>query len=172
MRFGLISVALAGAVALVAAGGSIAGSSPDNDGDGVFNLVDNCVNEANPSTAGPTEPQNDFDLDGFGQQCDADYDNTGGTVNVTDFNFFIGCFNASQAIPGNPVVGSSGGIDCNAMDHDSTGTINVTDFNFFIAAFNNGSNFESGLPCAIEGDAQSPNMTGRNPCTYDPTPND
>ena len=173
MRFGLIFLVLAGAVAVVGVSGSLAGSSPDNDGDGVFNLVDNCVNAGNPPSGGATEPQQDFDLDGFGQQCDADYDNSGGTVNVTDFNFFISCFNASAAL-GNPfpVVGSSAGVDCNNMDMDSTGTINTTDFNFFIGLFNAGTVGESGLPCASLGDPNSPNMTGRNACFFDPTPND
>src|SRR3990167_3367577 len=43
---------------------------PDVDGDGVLNGVDNCSFTANPS-------QTDTDSDGFGDECDDDYDGDG-----------------------------------------------------------------------------------------------
>ena len=172
MRFGLISLALAGAIALIGAGGSIAGSTPDTDGDGVFNLVDNCVHVPNAPAGGPGEPQLDFDGDGFGNQCDGDFNNSGGTVNTTDFNIFTPC-NAMALAAGFPfpVTGSVAGIDCNNVDMDGSGTINTTDFNFLTPLLSIGVNGESGLPCA-KYDINAPNMTGRNICEFDPTPND
>jgi len=167
MRLGLISLALASAMAMAFAGGSIAGTTPDTDGDGVFNLVDNC--KANPNPGIPaTSPQYDFDKDGFGNICDGDFNQTA-TVNTTDFGLFFTCFTT----PGNatgPVTGSAGGRDCRNMDMNGTNTINTADFGLFFATFNKPMP-ESGLPCANPSPL-APNMTGRLPCTYDPTPND
>jgi len=160
MKLGVISLALASALALAVAGGSIAGSTPDVDGDGVLNLVDNCTVVPN-APGSPTDVQHDFDSDGFGGECDADLNNTG-TINIDDFNIFIGCFLSPPPLP-DPL--------CSNADMNQTDTLNVDDFNLFIGPFLDPSKLESGLTCARYG-ANDPNMTGRHPCTYDPAPND
>ena len=54
---------------------------PDNDGDGIVDAFDNCVNAAN----GPSSPnpQRDTNGDGFGNVCDADLNNDN-VVNFSD----------------------------------------------------------------------------------------
>ena len=53
-----------------------AGLSPDTDGDGVFDVDDNCLDLANAS-------QGDADTDGFGQVCACDL-NDGGVCSTPD----------------------------------------------------------------------------------------
>jgi hypothetical protein len=50
--------------------GFSASSSPDSDGDGVSDAVDNCINQPNPD-------QLDRDVDGLGNVCDSDDDGDG-----------------------------------------------------------------------------------------------
>jgi len=52
----------------------------DTDGDGVVDPSDNCTEIANPD-------QRDTDSDGYGNLCDADFDNTG-FVNFADLAYF------------------------------------------------------------------------------------
>ena len=59
-----------------ACGAVASAAGPDTDGDGVADSTDNCRLEQNPS-------QLDADGDGWGNRCDADFDNSGG-VNVID----------------------------------------------------------------------------------------
>jgi hypothetical protein len=151
MRFGVISLALAGALAMAVAGGTVAGTNPDTDSDSVFDLVDNCTEDANAS-------QTDTDRDGFGNTCDSDFNNTG-TVNVTDFGFFVGCL-------GLATTASPSGILCGNMDYNDTTSINVTDFGFFVGDFTVNSLGPSALPCASKVPSAD-NMTGRFPCFYD-----
>ncbi len=57
----------------------------DSDLDGIYDSTDNCTNHANAS-------QNDTDCDGFGNRCDADFNNDG-MVDIADldpFNLAIG----------------------------------------------------------------------------------
>ena len=81
MRYNLIALACA---ILLAAGLSLtvtAGpTEPDVDGDTIVDEHDNCVNLANTN-------QLDEDQDGYGQICDADY-NQDGKVDLTDFSTF------------------------------------------------------------------------------------
>jgi hypothetical protein len=70
---------MAGGIALLATLGlslaASAGPAQDNDGDGVFNVLDNCSDVPN----GP--PQDcDTDDDGYGNICDGDFDNDLGTL--------------------------------------------------------------------------------------------
>jgi hypothetical protein len=58
---------------------ALAGPSADNDGDGVFDVLDNCSTRAN---AAPLDC--DTDDDGYGNACDGDFDQTH-TVNAVDF---------------------------------------------------------------------------------------
>ena len=90
MKFGGLSLTLgaAGALALMIVGGSLsttAGSNPDQDHDGVVDLVDNCLGVNNPVNDQGYQP--DCDFDGFGDECDGDLTNDG-LVNVPDFNEF------------------------------------------------------------------------------------
>jgi len=61
--------------------GSFAGSAPDSDGDGVPDDYDNCVNIANGPLAstGGCDSQEDYNTNGYGQVCDADLNEDGGT---------------------------------------------------------------------------------------------
>ncbi|MCH7708333.1 MAG: thrombospondin type 3 repeat-containing protein [Myxococcales bacterium] len=60
----------------------------DDDGDGLVNSEDNCTAVANPD-------QFDSDADGYGNACDADFDNDG-VVGASDFIILSGAF-GSQA---------------------------------------------------------------------------
>lgn len=182
MRLGILSLAAAAglALALFVTGGSIAGTNPDSDGDGVFNLVDNCKELANPPCTGavcnanpgefPRDTQTDTDGDGFGNRCDADFNNNG-IVNTQDNTVFLGCFGAE---PANIDTLVSFGIPCRNADLNNNSFVNTQDNTIFLQLFQptpNGTLGPSGLTCALK-DAGSPNLTGRLPCEFDPTPND
>jgi hypothetical protein len=111
----------------------VKGTSSDLDSDGVSDADDNCLDLANAS-------QCDSDLDGFGNLCDADYDNDG-TTGIPDFNTFRA--NMGLAVPpGDPDT-----------DHNCDGTVGVPDFNVMRTLFG-GSSGPSGLECR-----------GSTPCT-------
>lgn len=80
----------------------------DDDGDGVPYRFDNCAFIYNPD-------QRDTDGDGYGNLCDADFDNNG-LVNVNDFNRMKARLNIT------PVV------DVN-IDLDGNGAVNINDLN-------------------------------------------
>ena len=82
-----------GCAALLALGlsfGSFAGSITDADGDGVPDIYDNCVTTANGPLAATDscDAQEDGDLDGYGNPCDYDTNNDGGT-GLDDLGFYI-----------------------------------------------------------------------------------
>ena len=54
----------------------------DSDGDGTPDAVDNCINVMNT--------QVDPDLDGYGNRCDADFDQDGDT-DQDDFDYYSSC---------------------------------------------------------------------------------
>jgi hypothetical protein len=96
-----------------------AGNVTDTDGDMVPDDFDNCLELAN----GPGDASNqvDTDLDGYGNACDADYDNDANfEVSTTDFGIFLTAFTA--------VVGG-------VTDHDGDGITTTTDFGTFLAQF-------------------------------------
>lgn len=179
MRISLIVLASA-AVAMVVAGGSVAGNTPDTDGDGIFNLVDNCTEAPNSlTTSGHSISQGDTDADGFGNTCDGDFNNNG-AVNAQDSGIFNVCFACAAGQGGNPNTPTnctSAGIDCEVTDLNDNGFVNAQDtgrfFQLFAAEVTNGPGSSigpSGLPCATK-DITGPlsgNMTGRHPCVYDP----
>ena len=73
---------------------------------GVCDEQDSCASTANPR-------QIDTDLDGFGNACDADYDNDA-WVGVDDFNRLRGAFGSNEEEPGyDPLVdiGGDGGSE-------------------------------------------------------------
>lgn len=55
----------------------------DSDNDGITDAMDNCSCQPNPM-------QSDTDEDGWGDACDADFDNDG-TVDAADIGFVLGC---------------------------------------------------------------------------------
>jgi hypothetical protein len=93
-----------------------AGSVDDTDGDLIPDVFDNCSLEDN----GPGEVcnQTDTDGDGFGNNCDGDFDGDN-TVLGTDFTAFLGFFGG---------VGNAGDLDCD-------GTTLGTDFTKFLGLF-------------------------------------
>ncbi len=101
---------------------------PDLDDDGVADPIDNCVTIAN----GPNQGSNQIDanLDGYGNRCDADYNNDG-AINGGDWGVLISSFSSP-----NCTVDLTG--DC---------ITNGADFNVFISLFNTAPG-PSGLACA------------------------
>jgi len=115
-----------------------AGAVVDNDGDLVPNQFDNCQNFDN----GPNDGSNqvDTDIDGYGNACDGDLDNTAAGPNAflvsgTDFNRFVACFGSAVA-------------DCREADFTGDNLIAGTDFNRFVALFGVSMAGNSGLACA------------------------
>jgi hypothetical protein len=93
------------------------------DDDGVPDTQDNCV-------CVPNTHQGDSDLDGYGNVCDADYDNDG-SVTGTDFGAFKVAY---------------GGPD-EEYDHDCDGAVAGTDFGIFKTLYGSPPG-ASGLGCA------------------------
>jgi hypothetical protein len=116
----------------------VKGTSSDLDADGVPDALDNCLELANAS-------QCDSDLDGFGNLCDADYDNNGVT-GIPEFNTFRA--NMGLAVP-------PGDAD---TDHNCDGVVGIADFNVLRSLFG-GSPGPSGLECR-----------GSTPCSAPPGP--
>lgn len=83
-----------GAASIAAPGGS------DTDADGVPDAMDNCLTRSNAS-------QNDSDMDGYGNACDADFDQNG-LAGASDFGLWfksLGC--CSPAACFNPDVATA-----------------------------------------------------------------
>jgi len=114
-----------------------AGVAPDEDGDAIPDVLDKCKMDSRNSVAPSTC---DTDCDGYGNVCDADF-NQNGSVNPIDFSdFFIPVFKGFAS--------ATHGEDMNC-----NGVVNPIDFSdFFIPKFkgaNGGSvSGPSGLSCA------------------------
>ena len=103
--------------------------APDVDGDDVDADDDNCLVASNPL-------QLDSDSDGFGDACDADYDNTG-RVTIGDLQHFRSVFELSRGDPGfDP-----------AADHDNSGAIMLNDLQVLRRSFSSAPG-PSALACA------------------------
>jgi hypothetical protein len=106
---------------------AFAGSTPDTDGDGVIDSLDNCSAKINSA-------QNDTDLDDCGNLCDADYDQTG-VVDFGDFGGFASCFGVASAA-------------CEEQQHvepiSAASAVDFGDFGYFASAFGAGPPGPSG----------------------------
>ena len=97
-----------------------AGPTPggaNSDGDSVENAFDNCSSLSNAA-------QKDFDHDGCGDLCDADFDQDGG-CGLLDFGIVKSSFGKSAGQPG---------YDARA-DMDCDGAVGLLDFGFLKAEF-------------------------------------
>lgn len=139
MKYNLIALACA---VLLAVGLSLtvaAGPGIDTDTDGILDQNDNCVAIQNA-----TQP--DSDLDGYGNRCDADFDNDN-TVAGSDFIVFKQDFNTNA-----PTYNEQVDLDCD-------GSVAGSDFIIFKQVFNAAPG-PSGLSCA----GTAPCPTGAHGC--------
>ena len=96
-----------------------AGSIADADGDDIPDVFDNCSVVANGAAPGGTcSNQIDTDSDGFGDICDADFDNDN-VVAGSDFGILITAFGTSDAL----------------TDLDCDGVVAGSDFGLLLGAF-------------------------------------
>jgi len=131
MKSGLIAAGIALVCVTGLAFASFAGPSADNDGDGVFNVLDNCSTRAN---AAPLDC--DTDNDGYGNLCDGDFNQSNAT-DATDFSVsFLPDFKK----------GTDAG---KGTDMNCSGVVDATDFSTgFLPQFKTGKPGPSGLHCA------------------------
>lgn len=107
-----------------------AGNVADADGDLVPDGFDNCDQVSN----GPNDGSNqvDTDNDGYGNACDADYDQNN-AVTATDFGPFIAALGTSNDL---------------RTDHDGNGQTTALDFSTFLTQLGQTTPGTSGLGCA------------------------
>lgn len=129
MKASMVALLSAFAVALAATMVQAGASLPDGDSDTIPDEWDNCSALSNTS-------QTDTDQDGYGNACDADYDNNG-AVGGSDFSILSGSFLKGL---GDPAYVA-------AADCDDNDTIGGSDFSCLSGSFL-GSPGPSGLACA------------------------
>ena len=132
----LFPLAYATLLTLCLAASVFAQSLPDTDGDGVVDLVDNCEAVANGPLAGACSSQEDANANGYGNACEADWDQDG-IVGSSDFLIFSASFGS---VPGDPHWAPH-------VDSDCDGTIGGSDFLLFSSQFGDPPG-PSGLACA------------------------
>jgi hypothetical protein len=104
----------------------------DDDGDGVADVVDNCARASNaaagtvPNSPGVLKTQLDSDGDGYGNRCDGDFNNSGGTVNTTDYSIFRTVINKNYDFSANAA----------RSDLNGSGTVDTTDYTIFRSLMN------------------------------------
>jgi hypothetical protein len=107
---------------------------PDSDGDGVPDNLDNCVDVQNGPSDSPADQSCDTDQDGFGNVCDADFNNDGG-VGCPDLGVYSAAF------------GSSGSPGFSVADTNCDGTVGGPDSALISIQFG-GPPGPSGMYCA------------------------
>ncbi|MFP6641295.1 MAG: thrombospondin type 3 repeat-containing protein, partial [Myxococcota bacterium] len=100
------------------------------DADGWADSADNCSENPNPL-------QEDADFDGYGNYCDADFNNNN-LVNVQDYGPLLGAYGSSYDEEHYESV----------VDQNANGYINGQDYPLFIQGYNRGVPGPSGLDCA------------------------
>jgi len=128
MKFGFFVTTLA----LLIAGPAMAGPAiTDTDSDGTFDVLDIC--SADPTV--PVPNGGDADNDGYGDGCDADFNNDG-VVNSVDSGIFLVDLNSGIPTPG---LGT---------DTNGDGVVNAIDTGMVIPGLSLGVPGPSGLSCA------------------------
>jgi hypothetical protein len=113
-----------------------AGVAADTDGDGIPDVLDKCTLDSRNVTASC-----DSDGDGYGNPCDADFDQNFLTASSDFSMFFVPAFKGLDPAPWPQ-----------GMDMDCNGIVNSTDFSmFFVPKFKN-------IP-AVGGTAPGPSCT-------------
>jgi hypothetical protein len=95
----------------------------DDDADGVPDTADNCITRKNASPAGgllswqrATGGQLDDDVDGFGNECDADYNQASAAVDSTDLALFKVAFGKKRS---SSICNPGGSSPCDIYDHNN-----------------------------------------------------
>ena len=115
---------------------ALAGPAPDGDNDTVPDVLDNCSALANAGALGC-----DTDVDGYGNACDGDF-NQSNTSDATDF----GTIFLPDFVSG---TDAGTGTDMNCGTTGGANVVDATDFSgFFLPQFTQGVPGPSGLPCA------------------------
>ncbi len=143
MKFNLLALACALAVAFGLSMGSFAGSIDDADSDGIPDNYDNCEIAANgPLGAGSGScfTNQDGDEDGFGNTCDYDFNNDGAT-GVDDLSYILANIGSTEA----------------QLDLNCDGAAGVDDLSTVLANIGSVPG-PSGLPCA------DPSPAGKGTC--------
>jgi hypothetical protein len=102
---------------------------PDQDGDGIGDVFDNCLTVENAD-------QRDTNQDGFGNICDTDYDDSG-SAGLTDYGILLATYGR---IAGDPLFNE----DCDAY---GDGGVGVADYGLLLDSFGSPPG-PSGLACA------------------------
>jgi len=102
----------------------------DVDEDGIYDDRDNCATVRNRN-------QVDADLDGCGNHCDCDYDDSGLCV-IADFNTYARCLPRVVGAPGGPPADPL----CRESDMDGSGTVTIGDFGEFKAEYSTRNSLE------------------------------
>ena len=130
---------MAPAQAVSAAGAPPDDLATDTDGDGVPDIVDNCLEVPNAGAASC-----DSDQDGYGNACDGDFNNDSASdgIDFTDSHFLT---DFAAGLQSKNEAGDPQGTDMNC-----DGTVDGADFSppYFITQFSKGSPGTSGLACA------------------------
>ena len=139
-------IMLASVFALGFAFSANAGSVVDTDGDLVPDAYDNCLDAENgPSNTDPLNLDNQVDSnqDGYGNRCDPDYNNDGGTT-TADFS------NPADPLAITFLAAFTGANPSLDTDHNGDGATTTADFLVFLDFFQNGNApaGPSGLACA------------------------
>jgi hypothetical protein len=114
------------------------GNQANADGDDRGDACDNCQTIANSTVAAlgfqtTTGGQLDDDADGWGNQCDADYNQAGPAVDSTDLGLFKFAFGKKRAQSNCNPGGTS---PCDKYDHNNAvATIDSSDFTAFKSLF-------------------------------------
>jgi hypothetical protein len=113
---------------------SFAGLAPDTDSDGIPDVLDKCTLDSRNASA-----TCDTDVDGYGNPCDADFDQNFAVSSVDFSTFFVPAF--------------KGGSSARGQDMDCNGAVVSTDFSaFFVPKFKGALGGAvpgpSGLSCA------------------------